>query len=183
MGRFLANYFVALIIMSGAVYGYLTASLLIPADNPSIGPVHLMNYFEPFLIFTVPNTLLIGSIFFSLVTFTRNITAGYVSSLVLIVLLGVAKSITSDIENKTLSAMLEPFGGGALDVLTEYWTPEDQNTKLIPLSGVILWNRLLWLGISIFITALTYYKFKFSQFTSPVSFFKRKQKEDSHVSA
>ena len=110
----------------------------------------------------IPNTLLIGSIFFSLVTFTRNITAGYVSSLVLIVLLGVAKSITSDIENKTLSAMLEPFGGGALDVLTEYWTPEDQNTKLIPLSGVILWNRLLWLGISIFITALTYYKFKFS---------------------
>lgn len=183
MGRFLANYFIAIIIMSGAVFGYLTASALIPKDNPSIGPIHLINYFEPFFLFTVPNTLLIGSIFFSLVTFTRNITAGYVSSLVLIVLLGVARSITSDIDNKTLAAMLEPFGGKALDVLTEYWTPEDQNTKLIPISGVILWNRLLWLGISILITALTFINFKFSQFTSPVALFKRKKNEISGLAS
>lgn len=183
MGRFIANYFVALMIMSGSVLGYLTASILIPADNPSIGPMHLANYIEPFFIFTVPNTLLVGAIFFSLVTFTRNITVGYVSSLVLIVLLGVARSITSDIENKTLAALLEPFGGKALDVLTEYWTPEDQNTKLIPLSGVVLWNRLLWLGISVLITAVTYFKFEFSQFTSPVALFKRKQKEETHLSS
>jgi ABC-2 type transport system permease protein len=183
MGRFLANYLVAVVIMSGAVFGYMVASLLVEPDSPMIGPFRIMNFLEPFLIFTVPNTLLIGSIFFSLVTFSRNITAGYISALVLIVLLGIARSITSDIENKTLSGLLEPFGGGALQVLTEYWTPEDQNTRLIPLSGVLLMNRLLWLGVAVLITTLTYIKFSFSQFTSPVSLFSKKKKEETSVSS
>jgi ABC-2 type transport system permease protein len=161
----------------------MTVSLLIDSDSPVVGPFSFMNFLEPFLIFTVPNTLLIGSIFFSLVTFSRNITAGYISALVLVVLLGIARSITSDIENKTLSGLLEPFGGGALEVLTEYWTPEEQNTRLIPLTGVLLMNRLLWLGVAILITGITYVKFKFSQFTSPVSFFGKKRKEESSISS
>jgi ABC-2 type transport system permease protein len=183
MGRFIANYLVAIVIMSGAVFGYMVATLLVPDTHNVLGPFNFFNFIQPFFIFTVPNTLLIGAIFFSLVTFTRNITTGYICSLVLVVLLGVARSITADIDNKTISALLEPFGGGALSVMTEYWTPEEQNRMLIPFSGVLLTNRIIWLSVAILITLITYYRFKFSQFTSPVALFGKKKKEETSISS
>ncbi|MGZ3884265.1 MAG: ABC transporter permease, partial [Bacteroidia bacterium] len=181
MGRFTANYLIAVFAMSGSMFGYLFACVLIPSDSPSLGPMHFTAFLQPFLLFTVPNTLLIGAIFFSFVTFTRNITAGYIGSLVLIVLLGISRAITADIENKTLASLIEPFGGKALSVLTEYWTPQEKNESLIPMQGVLLANRLLWLGVSLLITVVTYYRFRFSQFTSPVALFGKSKKEVTSI--
>ena len=46
--------------------------------------------------------------------------------------------------------------------LTQYWTPFQRNSQLIPLTGVLLWNRVLWLGVGALILGLTYIRFSFS---------------------
>lgn len=174
LGRFFASFFLSLFALSGILYGLMLGFAIAPNDNGQIGPFSLLNYFVPFIMFTVINVFFVGVTFFSLVTYTRNLTAGYVTSLIFVVVSGIAGIMTREIENKTLAALIDPFGNQSLSLLTEYWTPAEQNQRMVPLEGYVLWNRVLWLGISLIIAVITYVKFEFSQFLSPVSFFKRK---------
>jgi len=179
IGRFSASFLLTVFVMSAIIIGIWVAFLFSPNDNGQIGEFKFMNFFQPFIVFLVPNAFLIGAIFFSLVTFTRNMTSGYVGSLVFIVVAGIARSITSDIDNKTFAAIIDPFGQQALNLATEYWTPAESNTNLVPFNGYILYNRLAWIILSFALIFLTYYKFSFNQFLNPVSIFKRKKKEST----
>ncbi len=78
---------------------------------------------------------------------------------------------------------MEPFGSEALRPLTQYWTPDDQNTKAIPFQGSLLYNRILWLAIAILITLLSYFRFQFSQFLNPVRWFGRKSEDAQGATA
>ncbi|MGZ4091099.1 MAG: ABC transporter permease, partial [Bacteroidia bacterium] len=182
MGRFSASFLLTMFVLSGLILGMWLAFLLSPNDNGQIGEFKFMNFFMPFMIFMVPNAFLIGAVFFSLVTFSRNMTSGYVGSLVFIVTAGIARSVTNDIDNKTLGAILDPFGQQALSFTTDYWTPAENNVRNIPFSGYILYNRLFWLALSFGLIVFTYFRFSFNQFLNPVSLFKKKKESTSQPS-
>ncbi|MEO6302676.1 MAG: M1 family aminopeptidase [Bacteroidia bacterium] len=176
-GRFSASFLLTTFVLTGIVFGLFCAFLLANNDNGQLGEFKFINFFQPFIYFLLPNTFFIGTLFFCLVTFTRNMTSGYVGSLVFIVVAGISRSMVADIDNKTVAALLDPFGSQALSSITEYWTPAESNVRLIPFNSYILYNRLLWLGLSFALLLFTYYKFDFNQFLNPVSIFKRKSKE------
>jgi ABC-2 type transport system permease protein len=177
-GRFSAAFLVALFVMSGSIFGHMITCLFPGIDAEKLGPFHLINYIQPFIYFVIPNTLLVGAIFFSFVTFSRNMIAGYVGCVALILIKAITSSLLADIDNQTLAAILEPFGEQALDKVTKYWSPAEQNSLLIPFEDVLLYNRLLWFGIGLGITIFTYLRFQFSQFNEPVSFLRRKNKKE-----
>lgn len=174
-GRFGAAFLVALFVLSGTILGHMLICALPAVDPGKLGPLRLINYLEPFFLFVVPNTLLVGAILFSLVTFSRNMLAGYVGCIVLLLIKGIASSILGDLDNQNTASILEPFGEQAFYNITRYWSPAEQNTLLIPFEGVLVYNRLLWLGIGIGITVITFFQFKFGQFASPISVFGRKK--------
>lgn len=177
-GRFSAAFLIALFVMSGSVLGHMITCQFPGIEAEKLGPFNIMNYIQPFVYFVIPNTLLVGAIFFSFVTFSRNMIAGYVGCVALILVKGVASSLLQDIDNQSLAAILEPFGEQAFNKVTKYWSPAEQNALGIPFEGVLLYNRLLWLGIGLGITILTYLRFRFSQFNEPVSFLKRRNKTE-----
>ncbi len=184
-GRFSAAFLVALFVISGALFGHMIVCAIPGIEAERLGAFNLMNYVQPFLFFAIPNTLLVGAIFFSVVTFSRNMISAYVGAIILLVLKGVSPILLSDIENQDISAMLDPFGDQAFANTTKYWSAEEQNTLGIPMSGILLYNRLMWLGISLGISALTFYRFQFSQFNNPVSFswFRRKKNEMKSIAS
>ncbi len=51
------------------------------------------------------------------------------------------------------------WASAAIDRITRYWTPFQRNTQLIPLQGILLANRALWLGVGAIFLAFTYVKF------------------------
>jgi len=57
----------------------------------------------------------------------------------------------------------EAFAVRAISVLSEYWTVAERNTRLVPLEGVLLWNRLLWLSVTGAVIAVCSYRFAFTQ--------------------
>lgn len=180
IGRFSASFVLTLFALSGILYGLMLGFAIAPNDNGQIGPFSILNYVVPFLMFTVINVFFVGITFFSLVTYTRNLTTGYVTSLIFVVVSGIATLLTRDIENQTIAALIDPFGNQSLSALTEYWTPSEQNERMVPLESYVLYNRLLWLGLSVLIALITYKKFEFSQFLAPATIFKKK-KEKSDV--
>jgi ABC-2 type transport system permease protein len=172
-GRLSGSFMVTLFIFSAPVLGYFTGTLF-GMGKPMMGPYLPMNFLQPFLIFTVPNILFLGLLFFSLITFLRTTMAAYVIAIILMVLSVISGTIRADIDNKLLAALLEPSGNIALGQVTEYWSPAEKNTNLIPLRGALLYNRLLWSGLAIIITVISYGGFSFSQFLQPLKFFRRK---------
>jgi len=181
-GRFLSAFFTAVFVFSAQVIGYYIGCLF-GIGKPVMGPFELMNFLQPFLVFMLPNILLLGAIFFSATTFTRNTLPAYLFCIILLVIRSVTSNITADLENKAAAAIWEPFGAEALGYITQYWTPDDQNTKMIPLEGQLLYNRLLWTGIALLITFLSFFRFSFSQFLQPFSLFKRKGEKQEQSSA
>lgn len=181
-GRFGGAFILGLFVFSAQVTGYYFGCLA-AAGTPLAGPFRLADFVLPFLIFSVPNLLLLGAIFFSLTTFTRSTLPAYLFCIILLVIRTITASITADLDNKTMAAILEPFGSEALSLITQYWTPDDQNTRPVPLQGVLLYNRLLWLAIAVLITLASYFRFQFSQFLTPLKWFSRKSEDTQGASA
>lgn len=177
-GRFLAVFVIAVFVFSGLLIGFYLGTLA-GMGKPMMGAYKLINYLQPFFIFTVPNILLLGVLFFSLTTFLRTTMMAYIVAIVLMVLQIMSNTITQNIENKMLSALLEPSGSNALNYVTEYWSPFERNANMIPLTGALLYNRLLWAGIALVVCALSYFGFSFSQFLKPLQFFKRKENAEA----
>ena len=177
-GRFIGVLLIALFVFSGQLFGLLVGSI-IGHNQPTIGPIHIYNYIQPFIYFVIPNTLLFGTIYFSLTTFLRNTTIAYLFTVIFFLFDLAANSVLSDIEYQSLAAMLDPYGNKALGKVTQYWTPAEQNVRLLSLTDYLLYNRLAWLGFGLLIMCFSYVKFSFSQFLNPSKVFSFRKKEES----
>ncbi|GAB2471859.1 hypothetical protein GCM10011375_28540 [Hymenobacter qilianensis] len=162
-GRFAGTLVITMLVLSGIAVGLFIGTLIpgMPADR--IGPQRLLNYLNPYFTVVLPNVVLMGGIFFALGTLTRKALATYVGSIVFLVLYFVAQSQLSDLDNQTIGSLLDPMGSGATRQLTKYWTTADKNTQLVPLTGLLLLNRLVWLGVALALLAFCFWRFRFAQ--------------------
>ncbi len=165
VGRFLGAFVILVAIFSSIGIGAFLATMLPGLDAERIGPNRVAAYLWPYALILLPNTLLIGSLFFTLATLTRKMLPVYIGGVLLLIGYLIAGQLANDIDNKTLSAMIDPFGGFALERVTEYWTVAERNTRLIPFEGVYLWNRLLWLAIAFIALVICYTRFSFAKFS------------------
>ncbi|MGL2962527.1 M1 family aminopeptidase [Flavobacterium sp. RSB2_4_14] len=163
MSKFLSSLLVVIIITLFVGLGAFLASFL-PGVNPDLlGPHRFIAYIQSYLIFIIPNLIFYGVIVFSMVTITRNISVGFITVILLLFIQSIISSFTQDADNRYIVALLEPFGSDALDYYTKYWTVYEKNENLLPYTGVVLYNRLIWLGISTLILGLMYRYFSFTQ--------------------
>ncbi|MGZ5130731.1 MAG: M1 family aminopeptidase [Caldimonas sp.] len=162
-GRFAGALGVLLAVFASLGLGAFVATLLPGMDAERIGPNRWAAYLSPYATVLVPNALLIGAVFFALAATTKKMLPVYVGSV--LVLLGwlIALQLVRDADNRTLAALVDPFGSRAVSTLTEYWTIAERNTRLVPLEGVLLWNRLLWLAVAAAISALCFWRFSFAE--------------------
>jgi len=121
-----------------------------------------MAYLQPYFGVVLPNVVLTAAIFFALVALTRQMLPNYVGGALLLIGYLLAGSLLSDIDDKRLAGLIDPFGLRAQSALTEYWSIADKNTRLVPISGVLLANRLIWLAVAAAIFVAAFLRFKFA---------------------
>ena len=161
--KFLSSFSIVLIIIFVAGFGMFIGYRL-PGTNPEIvGSFNFVAYLHSYFVYIIPNVLLFGAIVFGVVTFTRNIAAGFITVVLLMFVQAVAESFLSNPDNRFLVALFDPFGGQAANYYTRYWTLAEQNEFMSPFKGVVIYNRLLWLGVSFLVLTGVYRLFSFSQ--------------------
>ena len=133
-----------------------------------------MSYIQTYLIFILPNILFFGAIVFGVVAFTRNIAAGFITVIIIMFGQGLLESLLSDPENRFIAALLDPFGSASIRYYTQYWTVSEQNELQIPIKEMIVYNRLIWLGVGTAVFGLVFKFFTFSQHAFSFSFGKKK---------
>jgi ABC-2 type transport system permease protein len=179
-GRFLAAFVSGIFVMSGMLIGF-SLGILPGIGSTQIGPWHWNALLEPMFIFLIPNVFILGVIFFSLTTFTRTTLAAYMTCIILLIGRFIAENLSGNPDYAYGAALWEPFGSNAYMHVTKYWTPAEQNTLSLPLDGVLLYNRLLWLGIALVVMIVSFVRFEFSQFLSPFVLFKRSKNAQKEI--
>ncbi|MGZ2372018.1 M1 family aminopeptidase [Ancylomarina sp. YFZ004] len=172
--KFLSSIVISLAIFLVFGLGLIIAPLL-PGVNPEmLGPFRPLAFLQIYGLIILPNILLFGAIVFAVITFTRNLGAGFITMIILFFLQSMSQGLMSDLESKTLSALLDPFGMSAISHATEYWNVAERNTNLLPMGGLVLINRLIWMSVAAIIFAGTYFKFQFTQNALTFRWFSKK---------
>ena len=160
-GRFFGSFTIMILVHIGIPLGLLMGPLMPWVDKTKMLPVNLAAYAVPFVVLVVPSILVLSAIFFAVGALTRSLFAIYTQGMVLLVAWSIAGRLTQDLDNKVLAAMLDPLGIQSFSLLTRYWTVTEKNTLLVPLTGHMLANRVVWSVVALGLVALTYTLFRF----------------------
>ena len=166
-GRFVGAAAVLVVILSSIPLGSALALFLPGIDADRVGPMRLSAYAIPYATMLVPNLIVLGGIFFCMAALTRRMLPVYIASIVLLIGYLAAQGLLRDLDNKTLAALLDPFGVTANSKLTEYWSISERNTRLVPFAGFLLWNRVLWLAFGAAVIGICVHRFSFAQPATP----------------
>ena len=162
-GRFTGSIAAALLVLGSVPLAIALGATMPWQDSEKVGPFVLGHYLYALFIFGLPTLLIMGAAFFALATATRSMMWTYVGAVALLVLFSVSRVWLRDLQHDTISALTDPFGLSALSITTKYWTAADRNTLLPPLAGLLLGNRLLWLGVAAVLYGLAWRTFHFEQ--------------------
>src|ERR1700741_744335 len=164
LGRFIGGLVVASAGYLAIPLGMFTGSLMPWVDPETIGPQNFSYYAWNFVVFGLPNVFLTSALLFGLATMTRSMMASYIGAVVLVMGYLITASIVGQkIEYRDAFALWEPLGNGAIGEVTRYWTTSEMNSRLISLDGVVLWNRLIAIGIGILALGFTLWRFRLTE--------------------
>lgn len=180
-GRFVAGWVISVLVLIAVAAGLWLGSLMPWLDAARLGPTPWAAYGWALAVIVVPNLFFLAALLFLLATLTRSMLGTYIGVIGFFVLWTVAQLALghSNIEHQTAGALIDPFGMGALDLVTRYWTASDQNGRIPEFAGALLTNRVLWLAVGAALLAATLVMFKPDR--EGLRLFRRRQRGASFV--
>jgi len=167
-GRFIGATLVSVIPMLGVSIGTLLAKHMPWVDAERFGPVYWGAHLKGLLVLALPNAFFVAAVLFAIAVLARNDIVSFVAALGLMTGYIVSDALTQNIEHEKIAALLDPFAIRTFTLYTKYWTVAEKNSISAGLSGLLLWNRLVWVGVGIAFLVFAYYRFSFSERRSKV---------------
>ena len=156
MGRFTGAFLAGCLLFLSAPIGMMIGAAMPWLDPETLGAFNFGHYAWVYLLVCVPTLFVTGAGFFAIATATRSMMWTYVGVIAFLVLYAIASAYLSRPEFAQTVALIDPFGIGAYEQATKYWTAAERNTRLPEFAGYVLWNRVLWLGIAFALLALAW---------------------------
>lgn len=149
VGRFAGATIVMLAIYVALPIGLLVGTMMPWIAPDKLGPITLWGAFQPFLTIAVPNVLFVSALLFAVGALTRKLFAVYITGILLVSAWQITQQIVTDLDTLRLASAIDPFAYTSIAVITRYWSLAERNRLLVPLSGSLLVNRVLWIAIAL----------------------------------
>ncbi|MFQ5625263.1 MAG: hypothetical protein ACE5FM_01245 [Methyloligellaceae bacterium] len=111
----------------------------------------------------LPTLFMSAAIVFSLVALTRKYAAALIATIVLFLGAVIAVQLSRYGRNEWLQ-LFNPTAFHAVHDSTLHWNVSQRNTAFIPFSGMLLYNRLLWVGLGLALLLFTSWRFHFASY-------------------
>ena len=164
LGRFLSAYFINVLV----AFSYVIGMLLVPyagiGESHRFGPAPILQLIQGFVLILMPNLLLLTSLIFFLIISFKRMAAGYLGVFVTTVFFLVMQTVSETSGATPFIQMADPFGFVATDTLVSSLSSLEKNTGFLPIEGIWVFNRLLWLFVSFLLIVLAYRQFSFKYF-------------------
>ncbi|HXV86102.1 MAG TPA: M1 family aminopeptidase [Gemmatimonadales bacterium] len=162
-GRFLAALTANAAVVLAIPLGLLAVTGLLARFDPgSIGPLRVVAYLQPYLLFLLPNLVVIGALLFTVGMLARQAVPVYLTAIGLFVAYLIAANTLGQTGDSTLAALTDPFGLRTLEGMTRYWTVAEQNSRLVGFPATVMLNRVAWLAVAAGMLALLLRTFRFA---------------------
>jgi ABC-2 type transport system permease protein len=161
-GRFLGAFAVTAVCMLALPLATVLGSLMPWANPANLGPNRITDHLYAYFLIALPNILTHSAIFFALATITRSMMATYLGVISFVAAFFSLEGALSRPQLEAAVAIAEPFAARAVKDAVRYWTIAERNTMLPDFSGALLYNRLVWLGVSILCLAAAYAVYRFA---------------------
>lgn len=171
VGRFLGSFIVVLFVFGGMMLGFMLGELFNP-DKEKMLPFSFYHYLHPFLTIVIPNLFFSSALFFITGALSRKMVTVYAQWILLFAVYQVAIILTREVDNRAIAALIDPFAIRTIQNKIQYWTVAEQNSMVVPFSGVVMWNRLMWMGVGLITLIIGYFSFSFNVVRK--SWFKKK---------
>ncbi len=162
LGRFTGAFGISIIAFLGSILGLLMGYLMPWIDPERMGAFAASPYLWALFVLVLPNLFFFAAVFFALASTTRSMFVTYLGVVGFFVTYVISRVMLGDLDSRTLASLLDPFGMGALQDVTRYWTIVESNSQLPQLAGPILYNRLLWLGVAVAVLAFALGRFRYA---------------------
>ena len=168
-GRFLAALSLNALILLGVQAGSLLAVYAVETPPSVIGPFRPAAYLAAYGLVALPSALIATTIQFAVALWAGRPMAAYVGSFGLFFL---SYPVTvflyfSRIAGPEIPLLSDPIGVFAImNEMMSNWTIAEKNVRMFSLEGHMLWNRLLWVGVSLGTLAFMYGRFRFAERTA-----------------
>lgn len=167
LGRFLGGFLVTALVFASIPLGSFIGAAMPWVDPENLGPFNAVYYLYPYLVLGLPNLLVAGLIMFTVANLTKSNVATYTALVAMYIAYFVASALTNNPEWREIVAIFDPFGMNAFSEITRYWTPIEQNTQVLPLEGVFLINRAVWIGFAVVLFLVNMAVFSFRRRKTP----------------
>lgn len=164
LGKYAASLAGLIFVMSGPAAGFallpfVTSIFGITTSVPLMATpwAHLAH---AFLIWTVVAAFAYGTMHFALAALTGKAAPSYaLAILIFMVFLFFTINFEGQEFDKPLMQIIDPLGKSTLEAQIFYWSAEERTRDFISLTGNLLLNRLLYVGIGIFALGLMTWRF------------------------
>lgn len=162
IGRFLGSFVVLILIFTGLLFGMMLGEFMPWKDAADLLPFNAWHYIQPFLYMVLPSLFFGGSVFFVSGALSRKLIVVYTQGIFFLVIYILATVITRGLEDPFLGFLFDPFCFITIDGVIQYWTPVERNFMMLPVEGVLLYNRILWVLIGAVVLVIGYFSFSFN---------------------
>ncbi|MEM6698287.1 MAG: hypothetical protein AAF599_07820, partial [Bacteroidota bacterium] len=167
--KFTSAFLISILIVLMVGIGFTLGTMMPGINADLVGAFRLDTYLQLYGLFLIPNLLFVSMCIFFTVAMSRNIFAGFVVVVLLVLMQAIIGVLEDGANFKQLAAIIDPLGLKAIAQEVKYWTIAEKNAQLLPLSEMVLWNRIFWITLSFLLAILTYRKFQFSQQSSAIA--------------
>ncbi len=179
-GRFVGALAIVALCLALVTPGIWLGSLMPGADPATIGPNRIVDHLYAYFLIALPNVFITASIFFALATVSRSMMGTYIGALVFLALyFSLLNALGNSPEFIQSFGIAEPFANRPFKDATRYWTTPERNALLPAFSGILLYNRMLWIGVSVLFLTIAYFGFDFA--TTGGSRRRRKKQKMAHA--
>jgi ABC-2 type transport system permease protein len=166
--------FTLLLISLLTIFGIYLGDMAIGVENPKISANPLLAYIVAFGVYLVPTLIVVGVAVFVMVGVSRNIFSGFIVVICFVLFQLILENVFFG--QKEWLALLDPFGQHAFHMATQEWDFRIQNSSSLPVNGMVIGNRFLWLFLAFDCYSGFYRTFDF-QYESIWQYRKSAQKE------
>ncbi len=169
--RFIVVFGLTIFLFMGFALGIMLGHQVPWLDRSEYAPFNIWHYLQPLLLLALPNALFCSAMVSSVAWLSKNkimvyvtglfIYIGYMATLIFSSSPLIAGSMPQSELAQDISAKLDPFGLSAFFQQTQQWSAIQRNTHMVALTGNMLFNRLLFMGISALALLIGFTKFQF----------------------
>ncbi len=164
IGRFTGAALAALVAFMVVPFAIFFGSLMPWVDPETVGVNRFADYAASYSLFAAPTVILLSAFFFAIATITRSMIYSYVAVVgFLVAYVSFNVVVGGEPEYRDFAALVDPLGFSAIANETRYWTAAELNSRLPDLTGTILINRLMALGVAAAALVVAFWRFSFAE--------------------